>query len=162
MKLKNTLSRLTLVWIGVVFSSCAFAGDFVVGAGPTDFDDIDVAIIELEYHTDPIWEVAGADISIAGTLIGSDNGDFFVGAGVSAVRPFSKNWFIEASFMPGYFDNADEETDLGNDLEFRSLIGIGRTLSNGIGVSLAISHKSNASLGSSNPGVNALTLRFRF
>ena len=134
----------------------------MVGAGPTDFDDIDVLYVELEYHSDPVWQVAGADVSIAGALNWSDNGDIFIGAGVSAVRPLANDWFIEASFVPGYFENSDDLTDLGSDLEFRTLVGIGRQLSNGVGVSLALSHKSNASLGSSNPGVNALTLRFRF
>jgi len=158
MPLKNLFLGLAMT----VVSSAAAAGDFVLGVGPTDFDDEDVFFGEIEYHFDPLWQVAGADVSISGTLIGSDNGDFFIGAGVSAVRPFSNNWFIEASFTPGYYDNGDAATDLGNDLEFRSLIGVGRTLSSGVGVSLAVSHISNASLGDSNPGVNALTLRFRF
>lgn len=157
-----TLRRLFLVLAMTVVSNAAVAGDFVVGVGPTDFDNEDVFFGELEYHFDPLWQIAGADVSISGTLIGSDNGDFFIGVGVSAVRPFSNNWFVEASITPGYYDSGDAATDLGNDLEFRSLIGIGRTLSNGVGVSLAVSHISNARLGGFNPGVNALTLRFRF
>ena len=156
-------SRLCLVFVAtLVATRAASAGDFVLGIGPTDFDDSNVSIVELEYHTDPILRFGGADISVAGTLIGHDNGDFFVGFGVSALRSLSNNWFLEASFMPGFFESSEIATDLGSELQFRSLIGIGRTLPNGTRVSLGLSHKSNAGLGSINPGVNALSLRIRF
>ncbi|WP_299727185.1 acyloxyacyl hydrolase [uncultured Tateyamaria sp.] len=154
--------RLSLVLITYLVSSAALAADLVVGVGRTDFNNVDVSVLELEYHSDPVWHVAGADISVAGALTGHDNGDFFIGVGLSALRPLQNNWFIEASFIPGFFENTEPATDLGSSLEFRSLIGVGRTLKNGMKVSLGLSHKSNADFGSTNPGVNALTLRFRF
>ncbi len=157
-----TYERPILALAAGLFASAATAGDFVVGLGPTDFDDTSVNALELEYHTDPIWNFRIADVSVGGAAIIYDEGSFFVGAGVSAVRSLKNNWFIEASFMPGYYDNNEPETDLGNDLEFRSMIGFGREFSNGTRVSLGVSHISNASLGDSNPGVNTLTLRFRF
>ena len=155
-------SRLSLILPITLIASTASAGDFVVGLGQTDFDMGNISVVEFEYHTDPVWQFAGADVSVMGVVTGHDNGDFFVGGGFSTVYPLKNDWFIEASFAPGYYGNAEDATDLGNDLEFRTLFGLGRTLSNGNKVSLALSHKSNAGLGDSNPGVNAFTLRFRF
>lgn len=138
------------------------SGDFVVGVGPTDFDDDDVAVFELEYHSKPIWNIGRTDISVSGAVVVGSEGNFFVGGGVSAQRPLSNDWFIEASFAPGYYEDGGPTTDLGNDLEFRTLIGVGRSLANGTKLSVGLSHISNGGLGDNNPGVNAVTLRFRF
>ena len=146
----------------LLMTSAAVASDFVFGLGVTDFDDDGQFAAELEFHSDPVWQVAGADVSVLGAVVATDNGDLFIGAGVSAVRPLSNGWYLEGSFAPGYYDNSDPATDLGNDLEFRTLIGLGRTLSNGARVSVAVSHISNAGIGESNPGVNLLTLRLRY
>jgi hypothetical protein len=143
-------------------TSAASAGDFVVGLGAADFDDTAITAFELEYHTDPIWRFRVADVSVAGAAVVYDEGNFFVGVGVSAIRNLKNNWFIEASFMPGYYDSNGPETELGNDLEFRSMIGLGREFSKGVRMSVGLSHISNGGLGDSNPGANALTLRFRF
>lgn len=157
-----TPSRTLFALLLTCFASTASAGDFVIGVGAADFSQTSVPTIELEYHSDPVWRFAGADISVSGTIVADDNSDVFVGLGLSALRPLRNDWFVEASFTPGYFRNSDPATDLGNDLEFRTLIGLGRKLSNGKRVSLGLSHKSNAGIGNSNPGVNALTLRVRF
>jgi len=138
------------------------SGDFVIGVGPTDFDNEDVAFFELEYHSKPIWNIGRTDISLSGAAIIGSEGNFFVGGGVSAQRPLAKNWFIEASFTPGYYEDGGPTTELGNDLEFRTLIGVGRSLANGTKLSVGLSHISNGGLDDTNPGVNAVTLRFRF
>ena len=50
-------------------------------------------------------------------------------------------------------------TDLGNTLEFRTAMDIGRELSNGSRISLGISHISNAGIDDINPGMDAISLR---
>jgi len=153
---------LPLILTTSLMTSSAAASDLVFGLGATDFDGDGDFAAEFEFHSNAIGQVAGADVSVLGAVVATDNGDLFVGAGVSAVRPLSNGWYLEGSFAPGYYDNSDRDTDLGNDLEFRTLIGIGRTLPSGARVSVALSHISNGGLGDFNPGVNLLTLRLRY
>lgn len=141
------------------------AGDVVVGLGYSDFssDRADnSAILDLELHSDPIWHFAGADWSIAGAVVAHAEGDVFVGAGPAALWPLRNRWFIEASVMPGYFNAADTANDLGSDFEIRSLLGVGRQISDRMSLSLGITHKSNAGASDRNPGVNAVSLRTRW
>ena len=62
--------------------------------------------------------------------------------------------------MPGAFFEGESRNDLGSEFEIRSLIGVGYRLDNGDSISLAVTHKSNASTSSFNPGVNAVLLRY--
>ena len=145
-----------------LIASQAAALDLVFGLGGTDFDSDGQFVAEFEIHSDPVGQVAGADVSVMGAVVATDNGDVFVGAGVSALRPLSNGWHLEGSFAPGYYINSEASTDLGNDLEFRTLVGLGRTLSNGTRLSIALSHISNGGIGDRNPGVNLLSLRLRY
>jgi lipid A 3-O-deacylase len=61
--------------------------------------------------------------------------------------------------MPGYYWQGD--TDLGHNLQFRSLIGFGWTLSQNSAVILSLDHISNAGLDIRNPGAETLALRYR-
>ncbi|CUH50164.1 Lipid A 3-O-deacylase (PagL) [Ruegeria atlantica] len=62
--------------------------------------------------------------------------------------------------MPGYFSKSEELNDLGGSFQIRSLLGVGYTLNSGNKVSVAITHKSNASTQQENPGVNSVLLRY--
>ena len=156
------------VFLGVVvlslWAGVAQAGDWVFGLGATDFSFDEAEndfLVEVEYHYDPFRQFLGADLSFALAATAHGNGDLFLGAGLSAYRLFSNGWFVENSFMPGLYLNADDATDLGSELEFRSLLGVGRQFNESTAISLAFSHKSNASLGRINPGVNSYSLRLR-
>lgn len=141
------------------------AADAVIGLGYSDFSDdaaSDSAILELELHSDPIWHFAGADWSVAGAVVAHAEGDFFIGAGPAALWPLRNRWFVEASVMPGYFDDAGGANSLGSDFEIRSLLGVGRQISDRLSLSLAVTHKSNAGSSDRNPGVNAVSLRSRW
>ncbi|MEM8631558.1 MAG: acyloxyacyl hydrolase [Pseudomonadota bacterium] len=136
----------------------------VLGLGYNSFsaqDGDDSGALALEIHGDPFWQWGSADFSLAGGAEITGEGDFWIGAGVSVFVPISGQWFFEASVMPGYYDPGTIGNDLGYDLEFRSLGGIGYAFENGYKLSLAIDHKSNASLGDENPGVNTVSLRVR-
>lgn len=154
---------LSAVFLGI-WAGAALAGDVVFGLGTSDFsldEAEDEAVFVLEYHNDPFRTVGKTDLSVGFVAAAHANGDVFLGAGLSAYRPFAERWFVEGSFMPGLFLNAENETDLGSELEFRTLIGVGREFGDDTRVSLGISHKSNADTGRINPGVNTLHLRIR-
>lgn len=159
------LRLLALGALLVVLPVAADAGDVVVGLGYADFSDDraeNSAILELELHSDPIWHFFGADWSLATAIVAHSEGDYFIGVGPSARWPLRNGWFVEASAMPGYFNAAEALNDLGGNFEIRTLLGIGRQISDRLSVSLAATHKSNANTADRNPGVNAVAVRARW
>lgn len=142
------------------FASQSAAGDFVVGLGLIGFDD-ELASLEIEFHSEPWNRVFGFDVSFAGVAVLDDAGDIFAGFGLSGFHRFENGWRLEASFVPGVYESNLDFTDLGNTLNFRSLIAVGREIAPGRSLSIAASHVSNADLGDTNPGVNTLSVRWR-
>lgn len=140
-------------------------GEFVLGLGFTSYSGAianDGANLDLEVHSDPVWQWAGADWSFGvATQVHADR-QFWIGAGVSARWAFGGDWFVEASVMPGYYEPGNSGNDLGGPFEIRTLGGIGRRLNDRVSVSLAFSHTSNANTGRRNPGANTLSLRTRW
>ncbi|MBO9475303.1 acyloxyacyl hydrolase [Shimia sp. R10_1] len=139
------------------------AQQLVVGLGYADFNDreaTDTTELNVEYHFAPFHEVGRWSFAGATVVTLDEEGDAFVGAGVSGVYDFNQHWFAEVSFMPGAYVDGDSRNDLGNTLEFRSLLAVGRRVSEGAAFSLAVQHKSNGGLGDHNPGVNTLSLRY--
>ena len=141
-------TALTIALHGPVYGQ-----EIVLGAGYSDYSFAGAengTVLSLEYLHSPFY----------GVLEAVTTGDGFVGAGISTSFDLKKGWFIETSVMPGaYFENAPLN-DLGSTFEIRSLIALGKQLKNGTAVSLALSHKSNASTAPLNPGVNVLSLRW--
>ncbi|MEM8803293.1 MAG: acyloxyacyl hydrolase [Pseudomonadota bacterium] len=159
----KTLPRkmISAIATAVALAQPVSATDIVVGLGTLDFED-DGAVLDLEYHAEPSTRFRGADVSFTAVVSADTKSDIFIGAGISAIRQIGDSpWFVEGSFAPGLFFEGSEETDLGQTLEFRTLIGIGRRFDNDYSLSLAASHLSNGGLGDFNPGVNAITLRLR-
>lgn len=138
------------------------AQNLVLGAGHADFarpSSRDTDVISLEYQHIPFHEAARFRAGVAAALDVHRTGDLFLGIGLYAEYDLSPRWFAEASLMPGAYNARDARNDLGRPLEFRSLLGLGYRLDDRHAVSLAITHKSNASTGSINPGVDSLLLR---
>jgi hypothetical protein len=144
-------------------AATAQAQSLVLGAGYSYFSDAsaqDAATLSLEYQFAPFYTGRVIEIS---TLIAADHdseGDSYVGVGLGAKWRLDNDWFIEASTMPGYYNDGTSANDLGGHFHFRSLFGVGRTMPSGNAVSVALTHKSNASTKSYNPGVNAVLLRY--
>ena len=94
----------------------------------------------------------------------SVHNDFWAGAGID----YEKYWgisktqavFVGMSFMPGYYDPG--RIKLGYSLEFRTQIEVGLVQVNGWRISAFVEHRSNASLGHKNPGVEAIGANFGF
>ncbi len=140
----------------------AYAGQIVIGIGTNDFDENSDVQLDIEILSDPFTEFWGADISYGGVLVRDNAGDTFVGVGLSAIRPIGNGpWFVEGGFFPGIFNAGTDETDLGNPVEFRTVIGVGRAVTAKTKVSVGVSHLSNGGLADSNPGVNKFSVRLR-
>lgn len=159
--MRRTVTGLTLL----LLASPAAATDLVFGFGSTVDSgpgNSESSIVQLELHSDPIWHLGRVDLAVAGAIDLHDNGEYWAGGGLAALWPMRKRWFIEASVMPGYFGGFGAQADLGSHFEIRSLLGIGRQINDRVAVSLAVTHKSNASTADRNPGVNMLELRTRW
>lgn len=146
-----------LALAATLVASGAFAQSLVVGLA-TDWDTGGLGGV-VEYHGAPLLERGRFDGGLAVAARLDADGDAWIGVGVSGTLGIGRNGFIEASFMPGYYDLG--ETELFGNVQFRSLIGIGLELPSGNAVSLSIDHLSNAGLESRNPGSEAVTLRYR-
>ncbi|KIC43682.1 lipid A 3-O-deacylase [Ruegeria sp. ANG-S4] len=148
-----------------LFVTChpAHAQSLIFGAGFSDFSDPfadDEAVVSFEYHHRPFYQTERLSAAWGGALTVDAAADVHIGIGLIGVYSFSDRWFVEGSIMPGYFSEGDQLNDLGGDFQIRSLLGVGYKLNNGNKLSLAITHKSNASTQNFNPGVNSGLIRY--
>lgn len=148
-----------------VSTQAALAGDMIIGIGQDDVldqTDTEAAALVIEYHADPFWtgEKASYGLAIAGQVDG--DGDVFLGVGVAALWELGSGpWFVEASFMPGYYAKGSGGSPLGGNLQFRTLLGLGYQLSQSRSISISIDHKSNADIENQNPGGETLAIRYK-
>ncbi|OED49375.1 acyloxyacyl hydrolase [Leisingera sp. S232] len=141
----------------------ATAQEVTLGLGYSDYHrEIaeDGAQFAIEYLHNPFFEKGRLSARFGATLEAQETGDVFAGVGISSVVDLNNDWFIETSVMPGAYSESSAGNDLGSAFEIRSLFAVGKRFDNGKAVSLAFSHKSNASTADENPGVNSLTLRW--
>ncbi|MEO9819736.1 MAG: acyloxyacyl hydrolase [Paracoccaceae bacterium] len=148
----------------VILPVALHAQEFALGVGTTDYGDTgtDGGVFALDYRHKPFRENRISSFAVGGAISLSEEGDFFVGAGLSTRWQWDSGWFVESSVMPGLYEEGTAGNDLGSAFEIRSLFGVGYKFKNGHAVSAAISHKSNASLATDNPGMNAYTIRYHF
>ena len=145
----------------LVCSICCFnvgivKADWVAGV-TTDVDTNGIGGV-VEYHAKEFGSYFGWSANFAGAARLDDDGDGWVGVGFAGKYELGERFVVEASFMPGAYKTG--ETDLGGQLHFRSLIGLGYKLSESTTLSFSIDHLSNGSTQSENPGSDAFTLRF--
>ena len=92
----------------------------------------------------------------------SVHGDFWVGAGVDYEKYWAVNKsqaiFVGMSFLPGYYKPG--RLQLGSAVEFRTQIEVGLVQINTWRVSVFVEHRSNAGLGRSNLGIEAVGANF--
>jgi hypothetical protein len=141
----------------------AAAQDWVIGGGFADFtrsNAVDTAALVLERHFRPFYSDARWAVGWGAALTAHRTGDLFFGVGLVATYAIDSRWFVEGSVMPGAFDEDLQFNDLGSTFEIRSLLGLGYRFEGGSKLSLAITHKSNASTAAVNPGVNSILLRW--
>lgn len=155
-------AQIAAVFLTAALPASGSAQELVVGAGATDYAaaGTDSAILSLGYRHSPFYERNAFSAAIAANINVTEESDLFVGAGVALRWAWDSGWFVDFSLMPGYYDAGTPGNDLGSDLEFRSLLGLGYQFEGGQSLSLAITHKSNASLDTVNPGADAVLLRW--
>jgi hypothetical protein len=110
------------------------------------------AELRFEYRSRPI----APGLRLVAASIATSDRSLFAGTGV-AYQFRVGAWDLTPTFVPGYYRRGDGR-DLGYPLEFRSQLEIGRRLRGGPRIAIALSHLSNAGLGSRNPGQESLTL----
>ncbi|MBY6067252.1 acyloxyacyl hydrolase [Leisingera aquaemixtae] len=141
----------------------AAAQEVTLGLGYSDYHREgaeDGAMFAVDYLHAPFHERGRLSARFGATLEVQETGDIFAGVGISGVLDLNNDWFLETSVMPGAYHDNEPGNDLGSAFEIRSLLAVGKRFQNGKAVSLAFSHKSNASTADENPGVNSLTLRW--
>ena len=158
------MKYLTSILTFMTVTSTATAGEYVLGIGYDDVLDqtgTEAAAFVAEYHADPFYSGERASYAWVGAGQLDTDGDVFLGIGVHANWLIGEGkWFVEGSFMPGYYEDGSDGTDLGGNVQFRTLFGVGYTVAPGRKLSLAIDHKSNADLEDRNPGSETLVLRY--
>lgn len=159
------MKYLVFMAFALMAATTAQAQSIVFGAGYADFSHSeaeDQAIVSLEYQHRSFYEATRFSATWGAALSVDTDGDTHVGAGLIGLYTFADRWFVEGSVMPGYYSESNERNDLGGSFQIRSLLGLGYTLESGNKLSVAITHKSNASTQEDNPGVNALLLRYHY
>ncbi len=156
--------RLMAAALAAISVSPAQAADWVLGVGYSDFSGDraeDAVALTVEVHGAPRWVFGSVAVGFAAGAMIDDIGDAWVGVGLSGLASLGDRWFVEASLMPGLYEEGQGRNDLGDAVEFRSLIGLGYALDPDTRLSVAVDHRSNAGLGDDNPGVNTFSLRVR-
>ena len=150
--------------MAAAFPVSALSQELAIDAGSTDYAAAgqDSGILGIEYRHNPFYEAGIFSAAIGANASITEESDFFIGAGVWLRWGWNSGWFVDFSLMPGFYDEGTPGNDLGNDLEFRSLLGLGYQFESGQSVSLAVTHKSNASISNVNPGADAVLLRWHF
>lgn len=161
-----------------IFLAGAFAAALLTAtAAPTMADDREItfglgysiysndassdgAAFALQYTFRPFFVRGNFRARYATGFDLQETGDIHIGFGIAGRWDMANNWFIDTSVMPGLYFEQVPENDLGSTFEIRTQLGLGKYLGNGSAVSLSVAHKSNASTGSFNPGVNSLLLRW--
>ena len=154
---------LKIITISCAMATSATAGDFVLGVGVghvADEGSSGPATLTLEYHSDPLFERGRLSAGWSVVAQVNEDNDLFIGGGAAAEYALSERWFFEASLMPGYFGKGSGSTDLGGNIQFRTVVGLGYNLTETSAISIAIDHKSNAGIEDVNPGTEALKIRF--
>ena len=158
------MQNFTATLFFVLSTSAAYSGELVLGLGVDDVlqhTDTSAPAFVAEYHFSPFLEGRQAAYSYAVAAQIDNDQDIFIGAGLSAQWQLSDSpWFIEGSFMPGFYTKGTDGTPLNGKVQFRTLIGVGYELNDSSSVSLALDHKSNARLKSPNPGSETLAIRY--
>ncbi|MEP2534216.1 acyloxyacyl hydrolase [Shimia sp.] len=141
----------------------ASAQEIILGLGYSDFSlgsASDATVVEIEYHHKPFHHIGRLSFEWGAVLSTDTEGNNFIGAGLVNKYAVTDAWFVELSLMPGAYFEGSSLNDLGNTLEFRSVLGLGYRWNEKSAMSLAFQHKSNAGISTTNPGVNSVLVRY--
>lgn len=107
----------------------------------------------IEYrHDKKLLGLVKPFVAVAGS---NSSNSFFIGAGVLMDVYFGKRVVVTPSFAPHYYNGGNTKLDLDYPLEFRSQLEVAYRFDNRSRLGLAVSHYSNAGLGTTNPGTES-------
>ncbi len=89
------------------------------------------------------------------------DGAYYTYSGILTDIDLTEHFVLTPSFAPGIYAKGDGK-DLHFALEFRSQIEFSFRFNNSSRIGISLSHMSNASLGSENPGAESLALTYIF
>lgn len=144
--------------------SSAHADDpafFSIGAGTYDWNrQKDEGVeVRMEYRHDKKY-LGFLKPFVAGAFAKNDSSNFFVGAGVLMDVYFGKRFVMTPSFAPHYYNGGNTKLDLDYPLEFRSQVEFAYRFDDRSRLGLAVSHYSNAGLGTTNPGTESAQIYY--
>lgn len=114
--------------------------------------------VRFEYRHDKKWFGAFKPfVAAAGT---NSSNSFFLGAGVLMDIYFGRRFVVTPSFAPHYYNGGNDQLDLDYALEFRSQLEFAYRFDDRSRLGLAVSHYSNAGLGTTNPGTESALLYY--
>lgn len=127
------------------------------GIGAFDVNKRDDTAVEFraEYQGKAFWEQLKP---IAGLSVTTDGGAYAF-AGLAYDFQIGENFYVTPSIAPGLYAKGSGK-DLGHVLEFRSQLEAGYKMGDDSRLGVAISHRSNASIGDKNPGEESATLYY--
>jgi hypothetical protein len=153
---------LPIVWLSIEAKAADGNKDdpaFIsIGSGYYDFNRKKEtgAEIRLEYRSKKNISVFKPFAAISAT----NTSQGFVGAGILIDLYFNRRFVMTPSFAPHYYWGGNKKLDLGHKLEFRSQLELAYRFDNRSRLGLAVSHYSNASIGSTNPGTEVATVYY--
>jgi|GEM_PF-1181719 len=162
--IRNLLSSILLITAFTSFAQTADTGykavvDFrpAVGALGVFGGRFQCLILDLQVISSQKFWI----LKPMGGVIANAYGDVYIYAGINI--PFKLASFLElgVSLAPGlYF--TDQGVDLGSPLEFRTTVNLNYVFPKKIAIGVEFSHISNAGIGYQNPGIETLSIYFRF
>lgn len=97
-----------------------------------------------------------------GSFAATTQGQTFTGGGVLIDVFFGRRWVMTPSISANFYTGENSKQDLGYPLEFRSQLEMAYRFDDRSRLGLALSHYSNAGLGSENPGTETVSLYYSF
>lgn len=160
-----TVFGAALVAISVTGTTGAARADdpafIAIGAGAYDWNrqKDEGTEVRIEYrHDEKIFGIFKPLLAAAAT----DTDSYFVGAGVLVDVYLGNRLVLSPSFAPHYYNGGNNRLDLDHPLEFRSQLELAYRMDDRSRIGIAVSHYSNAGLGTTNPGTESAIVYYAY
>lgn len=157
--LRGARAVLAAVLIGLAAPAVADDPDFLsVGLGWYDWnrEKDETAELRLEYRSDKKFWI----FKPFGAVGATPDGTMFAGAGVLVDVYLGRRFVLTPSFAPHLYYKGNSHVNLDYPLEFRSQIEAAYRFDDRSRLGIAVSHYSNAGLGTHNPGTEVATIYY--
>ena len=138
----------------------AAAGEALLGLGYEGLGDTSegAGLASVDYWVEPRINLGPAGLTLGAAAEADTQADLWAGFGPVLLVPLS-DWRVEAAAFPGVYVRGPDGTDLGETIMFRLLLGVSREIRPGCRAGAYLQHKSNASIGDENPGIESVLAR---